>query len=137
MNHQHDQIYKIGAIILDAGRLLVVRKKGADRSEYIIPGGKPEGSEEPKQTLVRELQEELQVGVMSISYFATFRETAIFERVPMTMAVYVTEVVGTPVAAAEIDDIQWIDRYYAKSGIALGTVLSRHVIPALVHRGQM
>ncbi|WP_375385380.1 NUDIX domain-containing protein [uncultured Microbacterium sp.] len=48
-------------IVDDAGRLLVVRKRGTDR--FMNPGGKPEQGESAAETLVRELAEELGVTV--------------------------------------------------------------------------
>lgn len=46
-------------IVDDEGRVLVVRKRGTSR--FMQPGGKPEAGENPVQTLIRELEEELGV----------------------------------------------------------------------------
>lgn len=55
-------IHVSAAIISDAdGRVLVVRKHGTTR--FMQPGGKPEQGESAAQTLMRELEEELDLHV--------------------------------------------------------------------------
>ncbi|MGO2745412.1 NUDIX hydrolase [Microbacterium sp.] len=55
-------IHVSAAIIHDRdGRVLVVRKQ--DTTAFMQPGGKPEAGENPAQTLIRELQEELALTV--------------------------------------------------------------------------
>jgi 8-oxo-dGTP pyrophosphatase MutT (NUDIX family) len=52
----------VAALLTDAaGRLVLVRKRGTTR--FMQPGGKPEAGETPRQALVRELAEELELAV--------------------------------------------------------------------------
>ncbi|MEK6952026.1 MAG: NUDIX domain-containing protein [Nanoarchaeota archaeon] len=133
-----ESIYKVGAIILnDKKQLLVVRKKFKDRTEYIIPGGRQEKNETDHETLARELLEELGVKVVSKEFFGKFNELAIFENIPLIMSVYKVEIEGIPRAQSEIKEYVWIDKDYESKGISLGTVLSKHVIPRLVKIGDM
>jgi 8-oxo-dGTP diphosphatase len=50
-------IHKVGLAVVSGDRLLVVRKRGT--GTFILPGGKPEGSEGDLATLAREVDEEL------------------------------------------------------------------------------
>lgn len=130
-----DKIDKVGAIILQDKKLLVVRKKTADnRAEYIIPGGRREKEESDSQTLSRELQEELQVSVSSQKHFGSFDDIAIFENIPIHMEVYLVTIHGEPTPASEIKEYAWIDRNYNKKGILLGRILSRYVVPKLIEQ---
>ena len=131
-------IFKIGAIILnEKHQLLVVRKIFKDRVDFIIPGGRQEPGEKDEQTLKRELMEELGVKVKSHKFFGRFEELAIFENIPLVMNVYLVSIDGEPKARSEIKDVVWVDRNYKDKGYALGTVLSKHVIPILVEQGEM
>jgi 8-oxo-dGTP diphosphatase len=131
-------IYKVGAIILnDKKELLVVRKHYKDRLDYIIPGGKQEKGENDQQTLLRELQEELAINVIAYEYFGKYEEIAIFENIPIVINVYRVKIEGEPQAQSEIKDLVWVDRHYHTKGHILGTVLSKHVIPSLIERGEM
>jgi len=130
-------IHKIGAIILRNKKLLVVRKKMPGRIEFIIPGGRKEDDETQEQTLARELREELGVQLKSFSYFGSFDEEAIFEKIPLHMDVYYVKVEGYLEPRSEIKEYLWIDRNYKDKGIKLGSVLELHVVPRLIKQGLM
>ncbi|HZS42601.1 MAG TPA: NUDIX domain-containing protein [Candidatus Paceibacterota bacterium] len=133
-----NSIYKVGAIIFnDRKQILVVRKLFKDRTEFIIPGGKQEKDENDEQTLSRELKEELGISVKAFSFFGRFNEQAIFENIPLVMSVYYVDIDGQPSPQSEIKEYVWIDRDYKSKGYLLGSVLSKHIIPTLISRGQM
>lgn len=133
-----NSIFKIGAIILNQNKeLLVVRKTFKDRVDFIIPGGKQEAGETDTETLKRELMEELGVEVISHEFFGRFEEIAIFENIPIIMNVYRVTITGEPKARSEIKDVVWVGQDYSAKGFILGTVLSKHVIPKLVESGEM
>lgn len=129
-------IHKIGAAILRDERLLVVRKR-LTPEVFIIPGGKPEGTETHEETLKRELDEELGVTVTSASYIGSFEDVAEFEERPIRMDVYYTEIGGEPEPRQEIAEVRWIDREYRSSGVRIGSVLESFVVPAMTDRGLM
>lgn len=129
------KIHKIGAIIVNDKKILVVRKEVKGHKEYIIPGGRPEGKETHEQTLRRELKEELNIDLQSYSFFGSFTEVAVFENIPIFMDVYFVKYSGIPTPNSEIKDLVWIDKDYESEGIKLGSVLSLHVIPKLVADG--
>lgn len=132
-----ESIHKIGAVILNDRKILVVRKYVAGRVEYIIPGGRSEDGETHEDTLRRELREELQLEVESYRLFGSFSETAVFEGIPINMDVYFVETTGVPHCDSEIKELLWIDRDYETQDIKLGTVLGKHVIPMLISQGLM
>ncbi len=131
-------ILKVGGIITSNKRLLVVRKMTKDnRVEFIIPGGRPEGSETHAETLARELDEELGVRLLDMQFFGSFDEVAVFENIPLHMDVYYATIDGDPHPRSEIKEYIWIDRDYASQGLELGSVLARHVVPRLVAEGRL
>lgn len=131
-------IDKIGGIILKDKKLLVVKKTTKDnRQEFIIPGGKREGSETDFETLKRELQEELQVELICANTFGGFDDIAVFENIPIHIEVYYAEISGEPVCDSEIKEAVWIDRNYKEKGILLGSVLEKYVIPQLITKELM
>ena len=123
-------IHKIGAAIVNEGKLLVVRKKSAG-DIFIIPGGKPEGAETHEETLRRELDEELGVTVRSSAYIDSFEDIAEFEQRPIRMDVYRVEISGEPRACSEIAELRWIDREYGTAGVRIGSVLASFVVPRI------
>lgn len=138
MDNAVTKMLKIGAIIQDMdGHLLVVKKNVPGRNTYIIPGGRPEGTETQMETLERELKEELGVTVTKASLFGTYEERSEFEDVPLVMTVFDVEVEGSPIPQSEIIDLLWIDRRYKERGISIGSTLANHVVPKLVDSGRM
>ena len=98
------------ALIVDeAGRLLVVRKRGT--SVFMQPGGKPEPGETAAQTLVRELHEELGVRVPphDLEPLGSFSADAANEAGLTVVAAMFRVALDQPVrAAAEIDEVRWM-----------------------------
>ena len=107
----HPLIRTVAAVIEDAtGRVLLVRKQGS--AILIQPGGKPEPDEAPRDTLARELAEELGVRLApeSMVFLGQFEDVAVHEpgRRVRSQA-YVCQVRGTPTACAEIAELVWLD----------------------------
>src|SRR5436190_4373503 len=133
-----DSIYKVGALIFNEKKqLLVVRKLFNNRREFIIPGGKQENDENDQQTLIRELKEELGVSIKSSYFFGKFEGQAVFENIPLVMNIYQVEIDGQPSPQSEIQECLWIDRNYEANGCMVGLVLSKQVIPTLISKGWM
>jgi len=93
----------------DAGRLLVVRKRGTD--VWMQPGGKPEPGETPAETLARELHEELGVRLdpAELEPLGTFTTAAANEPGTTLIAdVFRARIEHPVVADAEIDAVMWM-----------------------------
>ena len=119
----------VAAVIVEAGRLLLVSKLAAPKV-YYLPGGKLEEGEEPAAALVRELAEELGVVPTSLRPFAEVTELAALERVPMQMTVFLAEIEGTPLARSEIAELVWLDPGETLPG-ELAPAVEKHVVPRL------
>lgn len=128
-------IYKAGGIIIQNRRLLVTRSKGKDY--FIAPGGKLDGDETAKQSLVRELAEELSVVVdeNDLEFFGTFHASATGqEDVMLQMDVFtVKKYKGELVPDNEIDEMRWITSQ--TTGIKLGSIFEHDVLPKLKATG--
>lgn len=98
-------------IVDDAGRLLLVRKRGT--SVFMQPGGKYEPGETGAQTLARELHEELglRVDPAVLAPLGTFTARAANEAGRLVEAEVFRLVLAddaAPVVAAEIAELRWV-----------------------------
>jgi 8-oxo-dGTP diphosphatase len=101
----------VAAVILNSrGHLLLVRKRGT--ATFMQPGGKFEPGETSQQALIRELAEELgfELEPDDLEYVGRFSAAAANEEGHMVDCdVHFTVVETEGVAAAEIDELIWID----------------------------
>lgn len=105
------EIDKIAYIYLKDGKILSTLSKGKDT--YYIPGGKREGMEEDKETLIRECKEELTIDILedTIKYYGTFEAQAHgkAEGILVRMTCYMADFKGELTASSEIQEIRWLD----------------------------
>jgi ADP-ribose pyrophosphatase YjhB (NUDIX family) len=103
-------IDKIAWLHLENGQLLSTRSRGKDR--YYIPGGKREAGETDRQTLLREISEELTVALVpeSLEYAGTFEAPAHGhpDGVLVRMTCYRAQYTGQLQPAAEIEEVVWL-----------------------------
>ena len=97
------------AVILDmSGRMLVVRKRGT--AAFMQPGGKIMAGESALDGLHREIAEELGVAASSVLPLGRHVADAAHEPGHTVEAdTYLVTLTAEPRAAAEIDEIAWVD----------------------------
>ena len=103
-------IDKLAWIYLQNQHLLSTRSKGKDT--YYIPGGKREPGETDQEALLREIKEELTIDLQpeTITFFGQFEAQAHGkpEGTFVRMLCYTAEFSGTIRAAAEIEEVLWL-----------------------------
>lgn len=103
-------IDKVALANTKGGKMLMARSKG--KSMYYAPGGKREGEETDKETLIREIKEELDVRILpnTIQYLGTFEAQADGQAsgVIVRMICYAADYSGVPRESAEIEEIRWM-----------------------------
>lgn len=124
-------IYVSAAVILDPqDRVLVVRKKGTTR--FMQPGGKPESGENPAETLIRELDEELglRVALTDLTALGRFVSAAANEPGHRVIADAFSVVVDATAVQvqAEIAELRWITRADVPS-LPLAPLSTEHLLP--------
>lgn len=119
----------VGAVIQDVqGRLFTVRKRGTRR--FMLPGGKREPGEDDLTALARELFEELGVTLLHAEPFGRFEAPAANEPGAVVRShAYVAAIDGEIAAAAEIEELRWIDP--AAPPVELAALLEREILPNL------
>jgi ADP-ribose pyrophosphatase YjhB (NUDIX family) len=80
-----------------------------DKPYYILPGGKQETNETIENALIRELQEELQVGIENIHHVGAV-EGATPDGRPLQIQLFSGDLLGKPKPSAEIEQIRWMTR---------------------------
>lgn len=133
MNH-HDLIHVCTVVLRDeTGAVLTVRKRGT--TAFMLPGGKPEPGESPRQTAVRECREELGVRLdpAALRPLGVFRARAANEHgreVSSTVFTHPAVRIGEP--AAEIAELRWLDLAGPEMPNDLAPLLAGQVVPALL-----
>lgn len=91
-----------------AGQLLLVRKH---KTQYFMQvGGKLEPNEQPEQTMLREIAEEIGVQAEIEQFIGRFETQAANEADHLLVSyLYQVRLQGTPAIAAEIAEMQWIE----------------------------
>ncbi|MHA7283564.1 NUDIX hydrolase [Arthrobacter sp. TMS2-4] len=117
----------------DAGRLLLVRKRGT--AMFMQPGGKPEPGETPAETGARELSEELGLTVHpeDLRLLGTWEGPAANEADTRLVAtVFRCPLTARPSPAAEIEELTWLDLRDAAGRSDLAPLLTDYVVPRLL-----
>ncbi|WP_306204483.1 NUDIX hydrolase [Actinoplanes sp. RD1] len=122
----------VAAVIRDPqGRWLLVRKRGT--TAFMQPGGKLEAGEAPAEALVRELEEELDLGVSpaDLTHVGRFTARAANETGFLIDAdVYTAPSPTAVVPLAELEEARWVD-LLAPGDLELAPLLTDHLLPLL------
>jgi len=106
----------------DAGRMLVVRKRGT--AIFMKPGGKREPGEDDLTALARELNEELGCRLIEAELLGRFEAPAANEAgFTVKAATYLATVEGEIGVRAEIEEMAWID-IAAPGGVRLAPLMT-------------
>jgi 8-oxo-dGTP pyrophosphatase MutT (NUDIX family) len=125
-------IYKIGAAIIENGKLLIVKEAGWEK--YGVPGGKPEPGESDYDCLKRELMEELAVSINGIfNYIGTFQDRAMNEPETIQIKLYRIGIENKPKKTNDVEDMRWFGP--KDDWDILGPIDKNHIMPALIKRG--
>ncbi len=126
--------FLVAAVVIrdDAGRVLVVRKRGTSR--FMLPGGKIEANETPAQAAIRELHEEVGA-VLERDQLALLGEwTAPAANEPGRIVhghIYEHPWVSGLIARAEIEEVLWLHPEEMAGREDLAPLLVTRVLPAL------
>ena len=129
-------IYKAAGIINRDKKHLLERSKG--KEYFIEPGGSIEKGETPKQALVRELKEEIDVEVQEedLEEFGTFYADAAGQKhLRIRMDVFVViKWVGEPTPSSEVEELAWVGTEIP-AGMKVGSIFEHDILPRLTEEG--
>ena len=119
---------------------MITKPKSKDL--WIFVGGKPEEGETMEQALVREVKEELGVGIAGGPklYLESPVELAAGDPGGRTVQVsaFTVEIDKEPEPCAEIEKLHWLSKEEFEQGqFQLGSILQEHAIPKLIADGLM
>lgn len=132
-NKGDSMIIKCAGVILDNGKLLVVRKKGSD--VFLSPGGKVERGESLQDCVIREIKEEIDVNVKNLRFMGTYTSQSAIENSGITLHAWFVEYSGIATASSEIEEIRWIGLDDIEAGVKIGSIFLDYVIPYLKIEG--
>ncbi len=108
---QKTYIDKLALIDIKDKKVLSTLSKGRDT--WYIPGGKRDGNETDNQALIREMKEELTVGLIpeTITHYGTFEAQAHGkpEGTVVRMTCYTAKFVGELKASSEVAEYRYVD----------------------------
>ncbi|MEN6542987.1 NUDIX domain-containing protein [Parvibaculum sp.] len=114
--------------------VLLVRKRGTAR--FMLPGGKFDAAETPRECAMRELREELGIDIDGDTLLPLGRFSAVAANEPghvVIADIFTSPLSGTPDAHAEIEELRWFAlREPATPDLA--PLLAQHVLPRLRER---
>ena len=134
MSNGDAAVITVSAVALrdPADRLLTVRKSGTSR--FMLPGGKPELGESPKEAAVRECREELgvQLDIRKLRLLGHWHAPAANENGRTVAAtVYEHPAVDIRGPSSELEELRWLD-VNDKQPDDLAPLLTDRVLPALL-----
>ncbi len=104
-------VQKYGLIIVKENKFLICKKKSTEL--FILPGGKPEGNETPRECIKREILEELgcKTDIESLKYLGDFSDIAANEKdLIVHIYLYSGKIIGEPKPSSEIEELRWFGK---------------------------
>jgi len=100
----------VGLVHVEAGRLLVVRSR--NKKAFYLPGGKIEPGESPAEALVREVREELGIGLARPEVLKRYVAPAYGEGegAMVDMTCFTAQLLGVPRPTSEIAELTYVTR---------------------------
>ena len=126
---------RIAGIIIEEGKLLMLRGRGC--VELWTPGGKIDENETDEECLKRELKEEINVDLIKAKFFKEYTSPSFYHTENTTVQrIYIAEIKGDPVPAAEIDNFVWLTMEdFKKHAYPMIPVTQNEIIPDLIKQG--
>ncbi len=127
------QYHKTGLLAIRRGRILLCRKRGL--SSLILPGGRFEPGESPRECLARELREELgPVTIRGAEYVGEYTDRAAGDdSSSVRIELYRGDLEGEPQPSSEIIELVWFGEQEDRSSLAPSIV--NKILPDLIARG--
>ncbi|MBI5220694.1 MAG: NUDIX domain-containing protein [Candidatus Liptonbacteria bacterium] len=107
------------AVIIKGGEILLVRRIKNGEEYFVFPGGGAEGDEDPVQTLIREVREELGLSIYSPRFLFRLEQ----EDEPSCFFL-VTKFSGEPVIGGEEKERMTPDNQYHVAWLPIGRALA-------------
>lgn len=124
-------IHKAGLLLIRDGRVLLCRK--SQQCLLILPGGKLEPGESCEDCLVREIAEELGVGLNGLRYVGTYRDVATDPAKTIQVDLFTGDLTADPAPQSEIEELVWFGREDESS--VLAPSLRNRILPDIIRRG--
>ncbi len=110
MQSQKKKVEVVAAVIMHNQKILCVQR-GENKLEYIskkfeFPGGKMEEGETKKQTIIREIKEELNMDIIPGVQLKTVEHE--YPDFNLTMHCFISECISTEVFLSEHIDYKWL-----------------------------
>lgn len=107
---QMKQIEVAAAAIIDEHKVLITRREGGEfHNMWEFPGGKIEHNETHQETVIREIQEELQCLVDVKEHLITINYQ--YPTFHLTMHVYISKIIKGKPTLTEHSALRWVDQF--------------------------
>lgn len=126
---------RIAAIIIEDGKLLMLRGKGYN--ELWTPGGKIDIGESEEKCLRRELKEEISAEISSLRFFKEYSGKSFYEANQIiNQKIYIVSISGEVKPDAEIESFVWLTRDdFDKKIFPMIPITEEKIIPDLIKEG--
>lgn len=125
------EIHKVAAIVIQDNNFFMVRKVG--KEIWTCLGGKPEGNETEKETLLREIDEEIHTKAKIIEKLGDFSAKAVFDDAVVVLHVYLVELLGEiKLDDPELKECSFISKNYKDKGIKMPPSIEEQILPYLI-----